>query len=84
MRVAPGPTRHQLVPIGCSITAASWHPPCLGRALAAGDTEGRLLRGATSFEGPAVAPRELLASGGASSVAAGAGGWLPWGSISTE
>uniref|UniRef100_A0A8C3Y2S2 Eva-1 homolog B n=1 Tax=Catharus ustulatus TaxID=91951 RepID=A0A8C3Y2S2_CATUS len=51
---------------------------------AAGDTEGRLLRGVTSFEGPAVAPRELLASGGAPSVAAGAGGWLPWGSTSME
>lgn len=65
-------------------TTTSWHPPCLGRGLAAGDGEGRLLRGLTSFEGPAVAPRELLASGGAPSVAAGAGGWLPWGSVSVE
>lgn len=66
-----------------SITT-SWHPPCLGRGLAAGDAEGRLLRGVTSFEGPAVAPGELLASGDAPSAAAGAGGWLPWGRVSTE
>lgn len=65
-------------------TTTSWHPPCLGRGLAAGDGEGRLLRGVTSFECPAAVPRELLASGGAPSAAAGTGGWLPWGSVSAE
>lgn len=85
-----GSAQPRLAPMGAlrvqqhGRTTASWHPPCLGRGLAAGDGEGRLLRGVTSFEGPAVAPRGLLASGGAPSVVAGAGGWLPRGSVSAE
>lgn len=89
----PAPVRHggiEQCPQGASVPGAPrppGHPPCLGLEPAAGAGEaaavaGRSLRGSTSFEGPAVPPGGLLASEGAPSPAAGAGGSLPRGSVS--